>query len=98
MTAACPLFIGSIRLRTATQLAEAAIEAIAALPRRGRAGATHAYAVGIDVRGRVVVDAPDSMPPREWLMTCTYASDPDALADEIREEKQRRDGDGRRAA
>lgn len=91
MTSGTPQMVGSIHRRTATQLAEAAIEAIAQLtPNRGQ-NAGMAFEVGLDVAGRVLVDRLGNTPRNEWLMTCTRKSDPDALADEIRAEVADRD-------
>lgn len=91
MTSGTPQMVGSIHRRTAEQLAEAAIEAIAALtPKRGCTANT-AFEVGLDIAGRVMVDRLGCTPKREWLMTCTRKSDPDALADEIRAEVAERD-------
>lgn len=87
-----PQVVGSVHTRTPTQLAEAAIERIATLRRYGAGKQLLAYEVGLDLAGRVTVDHIGGTPPGEWLMTCTYASDPDELADEIRAEVARRDG------
>ena len=99
-----PVLIGSIHVQTPTQLAEKAIDAIARL-RRVQNGKSLRYEVGLDLAGRVNVDRPDMTPLGELLMTCTYQSDPDDLADAIRFEREQRDGKparrvvrGRRAA
>jgi hypothetical protein len=86
-----PRTVGSIHTQTVTWLAEKAIKEISSL-RRKKDDKAIAYEVGIDLAGRVMVDRLGNTPPAEWLMTCTYASDPDELADEIRAERDRRDG------
>ena len=72
-----PLVIGSTNHRTATQLAEAAIER---MPRGGP------YAIGMDPAGRVLLAKPDDFHHTELLMVCTRTTDPDVLADNIRDE------------
>ena len=76
-----PLVIGSTSHRTATQLAEAAI---ARMPRGGP------YAVGMDHAGRVLLALPSDFHPNDLLMVCTRTSDPDVLADNIRDETNAR--------
>ena len=85
-----PRVIGSVHTRTPTQLAEAAIDEIAGLQRHGVGRRVLAYEVGLDLAGRVVVDRMGNTPPSELLMACTYRSDPDDLADEIRTERDAR--------
>jgi len=87
-----PRTVGSIHVQTVTQLAEGAINVIGSLRKHGLHKRVLAYEVGLDLAGRVVVDRLGMTPPNEWVMTCTYASDPDELADEIRAERDRRDG------
>lgn len=91
MSAGLPLFIGSVTRQVPTVLAESAIERIAGLRRWGKNKRVLSYAVGMDLAGRIVVDRQEAMPPRELLMTCSYQSDPDALADEIRAERDARE-------
>jgi hypothetical protein len=98
VTSTVPIFVGSPRTRTATQLAEAALEAIASLSKRSRQGRPRFYEVGMDLSGRIVVDRMDSTPPAELLMVCNWKSDPDELADNIRAEVEARNCDGRKAA
>lgn len=100
-----PVLIGSIHVQTPTQLAEKALKEIGRLRKHGLNKRVLRYEVGLDLAGRVNVDRPDMTPPNELLMTCTYASDPDDLADAIRFECEQRDGKparrvvrGRRAA
>lgn len=100
-----PVLIGSIHVQTPTQLAEKAIDAIGRLRKHGLNKRVLRYEVGLDLAGRVNVDRPDMTPPGELLMTCTYQSDPDDLADAIRFEADSRAGRpsrrvvrGRRAA
>lgn len=78
---AIPARVGSLRLRTATQLAEKAIDDIAGRVRRD-------YAVTVDPAGVVWIDYPANAVPAEILMTVNRQSDPDALADVIRYEKE----------
>lgn len=87
-----PVLIGSIHVQTPTQLAEKAIDAIARLRKHGLHKRVLRYEVGLDLAGRVVVDRLGMTPPNEWVMTCTYASDPDDLADDLRAEIENRDG------
>ena len=70
--------VGVVGRQTATQLAEAAIGSMTGKARR--------YGVGIDWRGRVTVAGTDDFQHEELVMVCTYASDPDDLADAIRHE------------
>ena len=86
-----PRTVGSIHTQTVTWLAEKAIKEISSL-RRKKDGKAIAYEVGIDLAGRVMVDRLGNTPPNEWVMTCTYASDPDDLADDLRAEIENRDG------
>jgi hypothetical protein len=69
--------IGTTARRTATQLAEDAIARMS--PRRK-------YGVALDRAGHVLVGGPDDFRPSELLMVCTAKSDPDILADNIRDE------------
>src|SRR5688500_16230657 len=85
-----PCFVGSTRLRTPTQLAEATLEAIHGPKGWGKNKKPIAYEVGLDLSGRVVIDRIGSTPRNEWLMNCTRKSDPDVLADEIRAELESR--------
>lgn len=87
-----PRAVGSIHVQTVTQLAEGAIAEIGSLRKHGLNKRVLAYEVGLDLAGRVVVDRLGMTPPNEWVMTCTYRTDPDELADEIRAERDRRDG------
>ena len=100
-----PRTVGSIHVQTVAQLAEGAINVIGSLRKHGLHKRVLAYEVGLDLAGRVVVDRLGMTPPTEWVMTCTYASDPDDLADDLRAEIENRDGKparrvvrGRRAA
>lgn len=77
-----PVAIGSTANRTPTQLAEAAIGRMA----RGRT-----YGVGMDLAGRIVLAHPDHFHPQALLMACNSQSDPDVLADNIRDEVNSRD-------
>jgi hypothetical protein len=70
--------VGSITRRTATQLAE---DAIARMGRRRKQ-----YAVAMSSTGLVSIGGLDDFPPGELLMVCTAQSDPDVLADNIRDE------------
>ncbi len=70
--------VGSITRRTATQLAE---DAIARMGRRRKQ-----YAVAMSSTGLVSIGGLDDFPPAELLMVCTAQSDPDVLADNIRDE------------
>ena len=87
-----PVLIGSIHVQTPTQLAEKAIDAIARLRKHGLHKRVLRYEVGIDLAGRVNVDRLDMTPPNELVMTCTYQSDPDDLADAILFEADSRAG------
>jgi len=98
VTPTVPIFVGSVQRRTATQLAEAALEAIAGLGKRSRQGRPKFYEVGMDLSGRIVVDRMDSTPPAELLMVCNWKSDPDELADNIRAEVEARNCERRKAA
>jgi hypothetical protein len=69
--------IGSVTRRTATQLAE---DAISRLGRRRQK-----YAVAMSPSGVVSIGAVDDFPDDELLMVCTAQSDPDVLADNIRD-------------
>lgn len=100
-----PVLIGSIHVQTPTQLAEKAIDAIARLRKHGLHKRVLAYEVGLDLSGHVQVDRLGMTPPNEWVMTCTYRTDPDDLAEDLRAEIESRDGPparrvvrGRRAA
>ena len=73
--------IGSIRHTTAENLAVAALEAM---------GRKYAYCVAIDLRGVVYIDLPKDTPAGDIVMTCRRGSDPDELAEEIRDEISRR--------
>ena len=82
MSVYLPLKIGNVSRRTATQLAESAIDSIGELYR------VRLIPIGVsmDVRGDVWIDRLPDTPPRELLMACTRKSDPDVLADNIRAE------------
>jgi hypothetical protein len=85
-----PFVAGSTQRQTPTQLAESAIENIALHRRYGRHKKPLVYGVAMDPAGRVVVDHLHNVPPAEWLMTCTYKTDPDELAEQIRDEIEAR--------
>jgi len=87
-----PRTVGSIHVQTVTQLAEGAIAEIGSLRKHGLHKRVLAYEVGLDLAGRVVVDRLGMTPPNEWVMTCTYRTDPDDLADDLRAEIENRDG------
>jgi hypothetical protein len=86
MTASLPHKIGNVSRRTATQLAESAIDTIGELYRQRMAY----VGVSMDVRGDIWLDRVHDTPTRELLMTCTRKSDPDLLADNIRAEVKAR--------
>lgn len=92
MSAGLPLFVGSVNRQAPLALAEHAIARIGELRRTGKDKRPAAYAVGMDLAGRIVVDRMGTMPPAELLMTCTHQSDPDVLAEEIQAERDARDG------
>lgn len=77
-----PIVIGSTQRQTATQLAEDAV---------GRMIRGRTYGVGMDLSGLIILAHPDDFIPQQLLMTCTNKSDPDVLADNIREEVNSRD-------
>jgi hypothetical protein len=77
-----PVVVGSVTERTATQLAESALE------RMGRGGIR--YMVGLDEDGQLLIAGVDDLHPTEMLITCTRTSDPDELADVIRHEVKQR--------
>lgn len=77
-----PVAVGNAASRTPTQLAEAAID----MMKRGRT-----YGVGMDLAGRIVLAHPDHFHPQALLMACNSQSDPDVLADNIRDEVNSRD-------
>jgi hypothetical protein len=85
-----PYFAGSSGKRTPTQLAESAIENISLHRRYGKHKKPLVYGVGMDLAGRIVVDHLHNLPQSEWLMTCTYKTDPDELAELIRDEIEER--------
>ena len=87
-----PRTVGSIHVQTVAQLAEGAIAEIGSLRKHGLNKRVLAYEVGLDLAGRVVVDRLGMTPPNEWVMTCTYRTDPDDLADDLRAEIENRDG------
>ena len=87
-----PRTVGSIHVQTVAQLAEGAINVIGSLRKHGLHKRVLAYEVGLDLAGRVVVDRLGMTPPNEWVMTCTYRTDPDDLADDLRAEIENRDG------
>lgn len=87
-----PHSVGSIHVQTVTQLAEGAINVIGSLRKHGLNKRVLAYEVGLDLAGRVVVDRLGMTPPNEWVMTCTYRTCPDDLADDLRAEIESRDG------
>lgn len=93
-----PRYIGSINHKTATQLAEAALAAIGTMRAFGLHKKPQAYGVCLEVSGRVVVQRLEDAPPREILMACTRTSDPDELADLIRDEAFSRDNPKRKRA
>lgn len=66
---------------SSTQLAEAAL----ATMKKG-----HAYAVGINLGGQLLVTGRDSLPASQIVMVCTRCSDPDILADNIHAELRER--------
>lgn len=74
--------VGVIGRQTPTPLAEAAIAIMTSKKER--------YGVGIDWRGRVTVAGPDDFDHNDLVMVCTYATDPDDLAEAIRHETARR--------
>lgn len=76
------IVIGSTGRRTATQLAEDALNRM----NKGRR-----YGVGLDWSGHVTIGLVGDIPTRDLLMVCTSASDPDVLADNIRDEVNARD-------
>lgn len=74
--------VGVVGRQTPTRLAENALEKMA--------GQRKTFGVGIDWRGRVTVAGPDDFDHNDLVMVCTYATDPDDLAEAIRHETARR--------
>ena len=87
-----PRTVGSIHVQTVAQLAEGAINVIGSLRKHGLHKRVLAYEVGLDLAGRVVVDRLGMTPPNEWVMTCTYQTCPDDLAEAISFEADSRAG------
>lgn len=73
--------VGTIHRMTPEKLSEAALEAM---------GRKHAYSVGIDWTGKVYVDLPQNIAAADIIMTCLRSTDPYTLAEEIRDEVNRR--------
>jgi hypothetical protein len=81
-----PRVVGSLKRRTPEQLAEEAIAAIGDNRRHGKQGETLHYAVCLDPEGRVLLDRVHAASPDELVMSCSYKSNPDDLADALKHE------------
>lgn len=77
-----PVSIGTIGRMTSTALAEAVFD---------RMGPGRHYAIAIDWKGIVLLAMPNDFPPGDIIMVCNRGSDPDVLADNIRDVKAERD-------
>lgn len=83
-----PCEAGSLKNYTATPLAERVLAIVGELPKRQKCGTRlipARYAVLVDFNGHVSVDRCPDYLSAEWVSTVDYKSDPDDLADELRE-------------
>ncbi len=87
-TGGYPFDLGLLAVRPPTVMAERIMKQVAELPPRMNVGGRRIpsrYWVTADHTGRVHLDRPQSYVTPEWVMTVTRQSDPDDLADELRE-------------
>lgn len=79
-----PIPVGSRKNFTAAQLAERAMDCVASLPAKLK-GQRRSYGLMIGPDGKATIDVSERVNVRDWVATITRTSDPDWLADEIRE-------------